>query len=851
MIRHQTSMETRHSSPSTKAASPRPRIHRQRSNSFPMVEVLGCSTAEAKIILAEGRAALRTRSVHRRRGRNNRSAMNKITTIRHQDHMLYLSEDSAVIDQSEDQSEDQLDEGQAPDDDRSLNHSRALSNVTDRSTSTVTGPTLPSSQESLYAKKSPTSPLGDYSANLAKFIQSQLNSIPSYKTAHPLIYPRSCPDLSSQLRTPPQSPTWSRRPVEMESILELPPMRPPLRSQFSEWSSTDDENDDEAPQVPDIDPPRKDSKASDYAPSILRYYEKSSAGSFLLESTPPEDEGRNSYLEVKHPFAEGPHLPNQPVPSQAPSEADLCIYNEHGYPSSVFTGPKLTSSSAPSFSSTSTASYFDCKRPISFTRQIRDRTIVEVSPHQDDRKILTAISPFEGGALTNVHDIFVESQQKVVIEGLSFDLLMKSSNALPTLFCCAKLWILSTRSLPIFATTSYTATQYLSAFFFCLPSAFDLCRPARRQFSYYHLTSIWQHYRLVSNRISPFAQTILPPCNQLFFLCLGLGGVYQIRLISEFHQNNRFDSEASRLFADIPRQVFLFLMGYDRTHRLWSEVMTTWRIDARVMISIIFAFLLVKIMDCDADDRRVDGKRGPGRGCPNSILECFDPHKIRCYQERHSFASVVVVPCKFEAPIFQNNQHPTSATSTSGTRACLDIAEMTYMPAILRTQGGAITPNIIGKRLLSLALYPPSLLSTIHISNIELDRGIRSAVLNFKRIKLKHSQNTKPPGIIGYFERLCDARIVKQSTCKDFSTNNDPMMDGYKFCSSFKYQVEDGCKICDLQYLDPSSDCKFSLWSVKYGIVLAKANCLIGIGKSALLPISDSRKGTPLARLLA
>ncbi|EOA90611.1 uncharacterized protein SETTUDRAFT_36130 [Exserohilum turcica Et28A] len=59
-------MHHRQSSPGPRPASPRRSMQRQRSNSFPIIEALGCTTPEARLILAESRAAVRKR----RRRRN-------------------------------------------------------------------------------------------------------------------------------------------------------------------------------------------------------------------------------------------------------------------------------------------------------------------------------------------------------------------------------------------------------------------------------------------------------------------------------------------------------------------------------------------------------------------------------------------------------------------------------------------------------------------------------------------------------------------------------------------------------------------------------------------------------------
>jgi hypothetical protein len=388
------------------AVGTRPRAQRNRSNSVPLIEALGCSTPEAELILAEGRAAVRRRhGSKQRRGHRHRSENDEVPTLRPRDHLKYLD---GSFQQAVESDESESIESSTN------RHSRVLS---DASVSTVTGPTAHIGDES-QVQGSPSSPLGNYSANLAQFIQSQLASIPSY---HPIVYPRSCPDLTTQARSPPppQSPKKCehRNPFGSTKVIEMPPVRPPLRSAFSAWSSTDDDTEDELPPLPTADHLRKDSKANNYTPSILRYYEASSDGSFLFSSTPSE-EGK----QPTHPNADGFSFPGRSTPPATTSESHASLRDDYGYPSSSFSmHPQLISSSAPSFSSTSTTSYFE--RPISIAPGVRDRIIAAVSPHPSKGKILSATSPFEGGALANVHDILVESQHRVLVDGLSFDLI--------------------------------------------------------------------------------------------------------------------------------------------------------------------------------------------------------------------------------------------------------------------------------------------------------------------------------------------------------------------------------------------------------------------------------------------
>jgi hypothetical protein len=402
-------MEHRHSSPSRKAVSPRPSTQRQRSNSFPIVEALGCSTPEAQLILAEGRAAVRKR---RARGRRNRSFDDEdtVSTFRPQDHLKYL--DSAVgltwtIEKPV------LSEARSC-------HARIPSNATDRSTSTIVA--LPRDTE-LCDTASPTSPLGNYSAHLAQFIKAQLKSIPTYQSEHDFVTtlsPRSCPEFSFPLGTPPLSPNKSiRRLVEAPKAIDIPPVRPPIgRSAFSAWSSTeeDDEVDEDAPSLPDMDQYTMDAlcKASTYTPSVLGYYEASNNASFLFSSTPAEnEEGPDT--------AKGHNFPVQAPPRGSASQSK----DDNDYPSSSLSQPQLTSSSAPSYSSSSASasSYFDCKRPSAIGPEMKDRIIAALTPPHLHGKIISAISPWEGGAIANVHDVYVESQQRVHVDGMSFDML--------------------------------------------------------------------------------------------------------------------------------------------------------------------------------------------------------------------------------------------------------------------------------------------------------------------------------------------------------------------------------------------------------------------------------------------
>ncbi|KAF2629537.1 hypothetical protein BU25DRAFT_408803 [Macroventuria anomochaeta] len=394
-------MEQRHSSPSSRGRSPRPSTSRKRSNSVPFIVALGCSTPEARLMMAEGKAAVR----NRRRGRQNRPVNEEkyATTFDPRNHLKYLDSSYQENDSPRPQK-------------AKVNHSRHPSDATDKSNSTIVAPT----RDCESTGNGAPSPLGDYSANLASFIKAQLMSIPTYTSSPDQISPRSCPDLSFQLRTPPLSPNKvARRPVEAPRVISIPPIRPPMQSAFSAWSSTDG-SEDEVPALPEIDQYTQNAvsktTSNGSTPSLLGYY-ANSKDSFLFSSTPSEEPHT----------AKGFQFPNPPAlmcsftePHSPPHDDDTDYY-----PSSHSSRPQLTSSSEPSISSSSASasSYFEYKRPVSnlFPPHMKDRIVAAVTPLKG--KMLTAISPFEGAALSNVHDVFIESQHRVHVDGMSFDML--------------------------------------------------------------------------------------------------------------------------------------------------------------------------------------------------------------------------------------------------------------------------------------------------------------------------------------------------------------------------------------------------------------------------------------------
>ncbi|KAF1962817.1 hypothetical protein CC80DRAFT_399090 [Byssothecium circinans] len=378
-------MEHRHSSPASPSDSLRPSTHRKRSNSVPIVEALGCSTPEAELILAEGRAAVRRRKGSAGRGRRREFQH----VYQPKDHLKFLNADAPRRIR-----EDSMSIG----DRKSLRHSRFPSDVTDSSIITVVAAGEPSTT-------SPKNPLGNYSANLAKFIQAQLSSIPSYSTTQLAISPCSCPDFSYAPRSPQLSPTASiRRPVDAPHTITIPPVRPPMKSAFSEWSSTDDDTDDERGAMTSSGTPAKA-----YTPSELRYYENTNDSSFLFSSTPLDREENDLDTAKGFSFPNQAELPGSSADIPSPS-------HEAGNSPLLSSRPPLTSSSAPSFSSVSTGEYFDFK----FNPQMRAQIIAAVTPPSS--KGIPSVSPFNRTSLSNVHDALVDSHNRVFIDGLSFDM---------------------------------------------------------------------------------------------------------------------------------------------------------------------------------------------------------------------------------------------------------------------------------------------------------------------------------------------------------------------------------------------------------------------------------------------
>lgn len=398
-------MESRRSSPSPRMRRPRYSMQRQRSNSFPIVEALGCSTPEALIILAEGRAAVR-----KRRARRNQSVDEAMHAFNPKDHLKFLEGLAAMATPLEQS---------MPYESTHFHHSRIPSDATDRSTSTI----VPDTEDAHPRNLPPT--INSYSANLAQFIKNQLKSIPTYQSneapGSPLS-PQSCPDLASPMRLSHSPNPMVRRQQEGPRVIDMPPVRPPVKSQFSAWSSTDEETpaDGEALPLPESSFSPRDpvSKDSSYTPSVLGYYETShNNSSFLFSSTPlEEDFAPDTAKAFRFPD-------HSALPTASPEQGN------DGYPSSCPSQPQLTFTSAPSYTSSSASfSYFDCKRPRAITPHMKERVVAAVTPAHLRNKRHTTMSPWEGGPMANVHDLYYEpSQQRVNVDGMTFDMLREFS----------------------------------------------------------------------------------------------------------------------------------------------------------------------------------------------------------------------------------------------------------------------------------------------------------------------------------------------------------------------------------------------------------------------------------------
>ena len=413
------------SSPPAYLATLRPHLPRQRSNSLPLIEALGCSSAEASILLAEGTTA----SVRRRgttwRSNHRRTATytpplstpspaasvsacltpaavaEAVMALRPQHHARYL--DPAYYTQSQ--------------------HQHHLLPPTPSTFTSTSTPSLCSDATAT----SPASAASAYSAQLAQFTKARLASIPSCPKSDLLLSPtRTDPSCllpavgvssplspSAHARTD-SSLSASRRPAasDLPPLGDLPPPRPPLRSAFSAWSSTDG-GDADADASSDAD-------ADVDTPALIRYVR--GPGSFLLSTTPPASEYGDS---------DGTAADSNAAPVEAAAGASAS-----GTPRSPFTTLHLTpppaNSPPPSPASSLTlapASYFDHKRSPHHVPRLGLTSPLSQQRGGDQRaaKLLAALSPLEGAGTTlsphMVHAVLVQSPTRVVVEGLAFDLV--------------------------------------------------------------------------------------------------------------------------------------------------------------------------------------------------------------------------------------------------------------------------------------------------------------------------------------------------------------------------------------------------------------------------------------------
>ncbi|OCK85400.1 hypothetical protein K432DRAFT_40045 [Lepidopterella palustris CBS 459.81] len=354
---------------------PRPRSQRERTNSFPISEALECTATEAAIMFAAEKAAMNRRQYQPdKRQRRRPQSADEARSV-HQVHRA-KAEANDLLEQDQAKSSQNT----------SFNSELQSSNQTPqgkKNTANTSGQLSESNHALPFPK---TSPLHTYSANLTKFIQSRLNSISSYQ--------RLCSDPSISLRQSHPLPQHVSQADELHEITDKYLHRPPLCSTFSVWSSPDenstweDNNEELLPSVGTADPAKDQMQTITSTDSILAFYEGSNSPSFLFPATPIDSEGKEN----------------------APSPPSL------GPPSTI---KDITRSA----SATSRPS--NPKRSPSYL-EARSRSLTPQSyfhPSILPLKTFTAISPYEGNALTHVYDILVEAPNRVVVEGLAFELL--------------------------------------------------------------------------------------------------------------------------------------------------------------------------------------------------------------------------------------------------------------------------------------------------------------------------------------------------------------------------------------------------------------------------------------------
>ena len=432
----------------------RPRVQRQRSSSLPFIQAIEVTATEAAIMFAAEQAATSRRracSPDRHQQRRRRRRPQSADPAR--------AADPARNDPSQDETGDK-DNGPSEDLQQQQPSAQPRSNPSPPPAShrpdvdlAAPKPRQPSvtglMSEELHALLPlPQNPLNTYSANLARFIQSRINSIRSAIPAPPLSpsSPCSCPELSqfypfSDLPSPtdpgpsgpsglldhnpfeaidpliPANPTDSTDPpnlanpsasrVERNLSIALPPLpfpfRPPLRSTFSNWSSTSGCNSpaawaDEPPPSPLV--LNGDSIAS--TPSILELYASATSRSGFA-GTPLDDPVAEEGAGAAGAGA-GSGSGSAPAPTSAPPSAPA--------PSSAPAPASVSASPSPAAAATP-----DQSAEPSFLRPSY------FSPRHCPQQVLAAISPYEGGALTRVVDVFIQAPNRVVVEGMAFEMV--------------------------------------------------------------------------------------------------------------------------------------------------------------------------------------------------------------------------------------------------------------------------------------------------------------------------------------------------------------------------------------------------------------------------------------------
>lgn len=431
----------------------RPRVQRQRSSSLPFIQAIEVTATEAAIMFAAEQAATsrrRVRSPDRQQQRRQRRPQSA--------DLAWAADLARNVPSSQDEAGDK-DNGPSEDlqqqpsaQPRSNPPPPPASHPPDVDPAALK-PRQPSitglvSEELHALLPLPQNPLNTYSANLARFIQSRINSIRSAIPAPPLSpsSPCSCPELSqfypfSDLHSPtdpdgPQSPSGpsgllnpnpfeaidpliptkptdsidppnfanpSALRVERNLSIALPPLpfpfRPPLRSTFSNWSSTSGCNSPAAwADEPLPSPPVLNGDSIASTPSILELYASATSRSGFA-GTPLDDP-----VAEEGVGAAGAGAGSAPAPTSAPPSA-------------------LASPSAPALASVSVspspaaAATPDQPAEPSFLRPSY------FSPRHCPQQVLAAISPYEGGALTRVVDVFIQAPNRVVVEGMAFEMV--------------------------------------------------------------------------------------------------------------------------------------------------------------------------------------------------------------------------------------------------------------------------------------------------------------------------------------------------------------------------------------------------------------------------------------------